>query len=202
MANTTTNLRVIFGDGTLGVAGPACHYIFSYERGGLESLVQHGKEWLYRTPMPTFWRATTDNDRGNGFSQDSAMWLGADLFSHCVAVAINVDDQDLGWPIAPETNRFSNHEWAEKVQIAFTYQTTTVPKTNVTVTYQVFNDGHLGVTVHYDGQQDCRSYQHLDCGLSCRRRPSDSTIPDYLVRRIRIGWLARLLGLTTWWAFR
>ncbi len=96
MANTTTNLRVIFGDGTLGVAGPACHYIFSYERGGLESLVQHGKEWLYRTPMPTFWRATTDNDRGNGFSQDSAMWLGADLFSHCVAVAINVDDQDLG----------------------------------------------------------------------------------------------------------
>ncbi|WP_282803720.1 beta-galactosidase small subunit [Secundilactobacillus kimchicus] len=152
MANTTTNLCVIFGDGTLGVAGPACHYIFSYERGGLESLVQHGKEWLYRTPMPTFWRATTDNDRGNGFSQDSAMWLGADLFSHCVAVAINVDDQDLGWPIAPETNRFSNHEWAEKVQIAFTYQTTTVPKTNVTVTYQVFNDGHLGVTVHYDGQ--------------------------------------------------
>lgn len=26
-------------------------------------MVKHGKEWLYRTPKPTFWRATTDNDR-------------------------------------------------------------------------------------------------------------------------------------------
>ena len=41
-------------------------------RGGLESLVKDGKEWLYRSPRPTFWRATTDNDRGNGFSEEDS----------------------------------------------------------------------------------------------------------------------------------
>ena len=69
MANTSTKqVQIIYGDATLGLRGNGFGYIFSYERGGMESLVQHGKEWLYRVPKPTFWRATTDNDRGNGFS--------------------------------------------------------------------------------------------------------------------------------------
>ena len=72
MANMT-KLNVTYGDVTLGVSGDHFRYIFAYDRGGLESLVRYGKEWLYRTPMPAFWRATTDNDRGNGFSQQSAM---------------------------------------------------------------------------------------------------------------------------------
>ena len=60
-------LGIVYGDVTLGVHGEDFHLIFSYQTGGLESMVKHGKEWLYRTPKPTFWRATTDNDRGNGF---------------------------------------------------------------------------------------------------------------------------------------
>ena len=50
----TNKLHVIYGDGALGVAGDDFHYIFSYERGGLESLKIKGKEWLYRVPTPTF----------------------------------------------------------------------------------------------------------------------------------------------------
>lgn len=152
MANTTTELRLIFGDGTLGVAGPDCHYIFSYDQGGLESLVAGGKEWLYRTIKPTFWRATTDNDRGNGFSNRSAMWLGADLFSQCDHIEIAVDGQSVGWPIAPENNRFSDSETAATVAITFTYVTPTTPATQVAVTYQVTANGHLAVAVHYAGQ--------------------------------------------------
>lgn len=61
-------LGIVYGDVTLfGYTEKTFHLIFSYQTGGLESMVKHGKEWLYRTPEPTFWRAATDNDRGNGF---------------------------------------------------------------------------------------------------------------------------------------
>ena len=75
-------LRIVYGDVTIGVHGEDFHLIFSYQTGGLESMVKSGKEWLYRTPKPTFWRATTDNDRGNGFPFRSGMWLAADMFKN------------------------------------------------------------------------------------------------------------------------
>mgnify|MGYP000361650173 CR=1 FL=1 len=65
--DSRNKLRIVFGDVTVGIHGEDFHYIFSKQTGGMESLVKAGKEWLYRTPYPTFWRATTDNDRGNGF---------------------------------------------------------------------------------------------------------------------------------------
>ncbi|HJE86525.1 MAG TPA: beta-galactosidase small subunit, partial [Levilactobacillus hammesii] len=136
MANMT-KLKLTFGDVTLGVSGDHFRYLFAYDRGGLESLVRDGKEWLYRTPVPAFWRATTDNDRGNGFSRRSAMWLGADMFTQCTHVAVAVNDRAIPLPIAPENNRYTDHETAEKVAITFTYTTPTVPTTTVDVTYQV-----------------------------------------------------------------
>ena len=76
------------GGGSIYAFGGSVHitsldYLFSYERGGLESLVVNDKEWLYRTPTPIFWRATTDNDHGSGFSVKSAQWYAADKFSTC-----------------------------------------------------------------------------------------------------------------------
>lgn len=152
MATMTTKLRVIYGDGTLGVAGDGFHYIFSYERGGMESLKQLGKEWLYRTPKPTFWRATTDNDRGNHFSEKSAMWLGADLFSPCTQVDVAINGQPIPLPIAPENNRYTDHETAETVTLTYTYTTVTIPATTMTVSYTVDASGRIQVTAHYQGQ--------------------------------------------------
>ena len=74
--DSRNKLRIVFGDVTVGIHVEDFHYIFSKQTGGMESLVKAGKEWLYRTPYPTFWRATTDNDRGNGFPLRSGMWLG------------------------------------------------------------------------------------------------------------------------------
>ena len=68
-------LNIVIGDATIGVQGEDFSYLFSTSIGGMESLYKYGKEWLYRAPKPTFWRATTDNDRGNGFSYRSAVWL-------------------------------------------------------------------------------------------------------------------------------
>ncbi|WP_143462293.1 beta-galactosidase small subunit [Levilactobacillus enshiensis] len=150
MANTT-KLNVIYGDETLGLSGPGFHYIFAYDRRGLESLVQYGKEWLYRTPNPAFWRATTDNDRGNGFSTTSAQWLGADLFSACTQIDVAVDGQPIQLPIAPVNNQYSDHETADTVAVKFTYTTTTTPATTATVEYVVDGTGKIVVNVHYKG---------------------------------------------------
>lgn len=147
----TSKLHVIYGDGTLGVGGPDFHYIFSYERGGLESLKIKGKEWLYRTPAPTFWRATTDNDRGSGFNVKSAQWIGADYFQKCTGIDVTVDDHDFdGLPL--DNNHYSNEETADQVKIAYRFATLTVPSTMVTITYTVAAGGAITVHAHYTGK--------------------------------------------------
>lgn len=144
-------LNIVYGDCTLGVQGDDFEYIFSYQYGGLESLVIDGKEWLYRVPKPTFWRATTDNDRGCKFSVYSGMWLGADMFLECRQINVFINDQQINTPLAPLNNKYSDTEVAEKVKIIFYYQTITIPATKVEVAYEVTPSGDIEVKVHYYG---------------------------------------------------
>ena len=153
MENTKNSLKLVFGDGTLGVAGDNFHYIFSYEKGGLESLLIDGKEWLYRTPKPTFWRATTDNDRGSHFSEKSAMWLGADMFLKQVGTEVQVNGKPIEMPIAPVNNQYGPNEVASQAGVTYTFETPTVPATKVTVKYIVNADGKITVTSHFTGKQ-------------------------------------------------
>lgn len=168
-------LQLIFGDVTLGIRGRAdkgspeeevrkeetrekvsleergFHYIFSYVTGGMESLTVNGKEWLYRTPRPTFWRATTDNDRGSKFPIKSGMWLAADMFIQCTGITVAVDGKEIPFPCAPENNRYTGEERAKRVKISFTYETVTVPATKAIVAYEVEGNGNIHVTANYYG---------------------------------------------------
>ena len=154
MDYTNNQLHIIYGDATFGVNGKDFQYIFSYERGGLESLKVRDKEWLYRVPTPTFWRATTDNDRGSGFNLKAAQWLGADMFTKCTDIHLKVDGHDFAeLPIAPFNNKFSNHEYAKSAEISFTYQTLTTPATNAKIIYNIDDVGHIKVTMRYYGKK-------------------------------------------------
>lgn len=154
ISNTSEKkLHIVYGDGTLGVHGADFSYIFSYQTGGMESLKIAGKEWLYRTPRPTFWRALTDNDRGSRFQLRSGMWLAADMFMNCADIKITVDDKEIGLLKAPENNGFTNLETADKVRAAFIYETITVPVTKVETAYEVTADGKIRVDVHYYGKE-------------------------------------------------
>lgn len=149
-------LQVVYGDAALGVGGAyggkEFHYIFSYAASGMESLVIDGREWLYRAPRPTFWRATTDNDRGSGFPLKSGMWLAADMFIRCTDIAVAVDGENIPLPCAPENNRYADGvPTAGRVKITYTYETITVPATRVCVAYEVAGDGGIRVDVHYYG---------------------------------------------------
>ena len=150
----TNKLKVVYGDGVLGIHAADTHYLFSYEKGGLESLRVNDVEWLYRVPKPAFWCATTDNDRGNGFSTKSAQWFGADQFSAAVVFSVMVDGVEIAKPVAPENNRYDNQQTADKVKITFNYQTTTSPQTTVLMSYEVVNGGELTITATYLGQSD------------------------------------------------
>lgn len=150
----TEQLQVVYGDGTLGIGGDGFHYIFSYSRGGIESMVVGGKQWLFREPKPTFWRATTDNDRGNGFSKKSIQWLGADMFIDTKSIDIKVNGNQIAFPKAPVNNQYSDHEVADDVEVIFHYETLTMPSTLVVVSYLVTADGAIRVAVHYKGHKD------------------------------------------------
>lgn len=154
-AEGCAGMRVIYGDATLGVKGEGFHHIFSYAQKGLESLTFGGREWLYRTPKPTFWRAVTDNDRGNGFCLDAAMWYAADMFIRCADIRVAVDGAEIPLPKAPENNRFAGEDTlADMVRVTYIYETVTVPCTQVEVSYTVDAGGSLLVEVHYKGRQE------------------------------------------------
>ena len=145
--------RIVIGDVTIGIQGQDFAYIFSVGMGGMESLYKDGKEWLYRAPRPAFWRAATDNDRGNGFVFRSAVWSAADRFVRCVKVAARMDEQEISMPPAPENNKYNGDETCDRFEISYTYETPTVPVTEVTVSYLVESDGRIHVQVDYLGKQ-------------------------------------------------
>lgn len=153
MANMENKLKLIFGDWSLGVDGDDFHYIISYKTGGLESLYAKGKEWLYRTPRPTFWRGLTDNDRGNRFHERSGMWLAADVFIKTINVSMKVDGKEVTDFYAPGNNSYSQNEYADEVSVTFTYETITVPATEVLVTYTAHAGGALDIVSEYKGKK-------------------------------------------------
>ena len=152
MENTAGKLKVIYGDWTMGLKGEGFHYIFSYQKGSMESLKKNGKEWIYRSPMPAFWRAETDNDRGCSFSTRAAMWLGADLFRKFIRISVCVDGNPIEFPSHPVNNRYSNHEYADSVDLCATFETCTVPSTEVDVNWHVEADGRITVRFLYHGK--------------------------------------------------
>ena len=149
----TNKLKLVFGDLTLGVKGDTWQVIFNYMRGGIESLVAGGREWMYRAPQPTFWRALTDNDRGSQFHLKSGCWLAADTFIRVTGAQVAVDGQDIALPVPPENNRYTPDEQADSAAVTFLFETQTVPAAKVSVTYTVTNDGRINVACKYYGEK-------------------------------------------------
>lgn len=126
-------LKIVHGDGALGVRGRGFEILFSYPEGGPCSVVSHGKEWLWRAPRPAYWRAPTENDLGNKFPLKSSIWAAADAYQNCIGI---------------ETLK----ESADEVSIKFTYNSPSIPSLKTDMTYTVRSDNTLQIDVHYYGQ--------------------------------------------------
>lgn len=130
-----SQMQVIHGDVNIGVKGNGFHVMFSRTEGGIVALRYQDKEWITRPPMPSYWRATTDNDRGNLFGNNSAMWMGAGMFQHCGKADVELLEAE------------------EAVSVSYTYTLPVAPVTKTMVTYRVTPDGKIQVTAHYFGQK-------------------------------------------------
>lgn len=146
-------LHVTHGDVNYGVSGDGFEILFSFSAGGPVSLVYDGKEYLYRAPRPAYWRASTENDLGNGFAARSAVWMAADLFSDCADCRVRefagdrVDELD----VHDLAGRVPAAEDLEKVELTYTYTSHAVPGVRTEVTYTVDRTGRIHTKLHYYG---------------------------------------------------
>lgn len=151
MDDMTKKIRIVYGDAVLGLHAGGCSLLCSYAAGGPVSLCLEGREWLYRAPRPAFWRATTDNDRGNGFPLRSGQWLGADLFIRCTDVRVEADGKEI--PVVPgaEHNTHSDQEYVRRAAVTYYYETITAPAARAEVSYRMDGEGRITVSVCYHG---------------------------------------------------
>lgn len=127
-------LKVIKGDVNLGVKGKNFEILFSYVEAGPVSIVYEGKEWLYRAPRFALWRAATENDRGNGFPFESAMWIGADRYQKCKSYKIFCEK--------------------EAVTISYTFTLSAFPVVEATIIYKVDASGAIYIKARMGGSED------------------------------------------------
>lgn len=128
-------LKVIYGDVNIGVMGEGFRMLFSKQEGSIVSLVYDGKEWIGRPLMPVYWRATTDNDKGNKFSVSGSMWYGAGRFPYYDKDHCMVEEKE------------------GLIKVTYTYELSTVPKAVTEVSYEVDGSGKLKVRAVFRGQK-------------------------------------------------
>ena len=133
----TEPFTLIRGKSNVGVRGKNFSAQFSAIYPGLTSYIFAGKELISQIPMPNFWRAPTDNDKGSLMPQRYAQWKIASLY---------VTAKHEGtWDLYPEVV-----EHPHSVLIRYHYYMPTVPASSCFVSYEVFGDGTIRTTLSYD----------------------------------------------------
>jgi len=82
-------------------------------------------------PKPLFWRAVTDNDRGNNFAFDHSQWYGASIVQKCVGMKLE--------------------EKESHATIEFKHALSIHKDVEMTVSYTMYADGKIKVKSHYQG---------------------------------------------------
>ena len=132
----TEELTVVRGKWNLGVRGARFSAQFSAIRPGLSSYVFDGTELIEQIPMPNFWRAPLDNDRGCSMPQRYAQWKIASLY---------VTGQYEGAPLFPEVEQRPH-----SVRITYDYVMPTQPQSACRLSYEVFGDGTVLTALSYE----------------------------------------------------
>ena len=128
-AGNTENVPAIIDcDYNIGVKGRHFHYIFSKGGKSLVSLKYAGKEMICEPPVPNFFRAVTDNDRGNRMPQRYAQWKLASLYATVSSCKLTKGKEAV---------------------VTYEYKFPTVPEAGCTVAYHIAGNGSIRVTMDY-----------------------------------------------------
>ncbi|MCR5324635.1 MAG: DUF4981 domain-containing protein [Lachnospiraceae bacterium] len=117
--------RVSHGKGNLGIRGNDFEIQFCGL--GLTSYKKCGRELMEGFPAPSFWRAPTDNDRGNRMPMRCSQWKLADMYAAVTGFTVN--------------------EVMGRILVTYTYSFPTTPAENCTVKYFVDYDGRIDVEI-------------------------------------------------------
>lgn len=132
MCRMAPALKIVHGDGNLGIRGRDFEILFSHAQAGPASVRKGNTQWMWRGPRPAFWRAPTENDIGCGFPGKSAIWSAVETHQKCVG-------------------REVLEESGEKFTIRYTFSADVMPDLKTDVTYSVDKLGRMDVTVRYYG---------------------------------------------------
>lgn len=115
-------------DYNIGIKGRHFHYIFAKGGRGLVSFRYAGKEMISVPPVPNFFRASTDNDRGNQMAQRYGQWKLASMYA-------TISSCDL--------------KKGKEAVVTYEYKLHTTPEATCTVAYHVAGNGSVRVTMDY-----------------------------------------------------
>lgn len=142
------SLKLIQGWNNYGVQGEHFDVLFSKLKGGLVSYRWGGVEMLKDIPMPNFWRAPTDNDRGNNMPARYGQWkLASQYLTHKFVNPVE------GFPPDTVGNPEVEQE-ADGISITWTYWMPTKPIASCTLTWHVSASGKVYGTLRYDPVQE------------------------------------------------
>ncbi|MCU9612625.1 DUF4981 domain-containing protein [Caldibacillus lycopersici] len=120
-----TKLEVLEKDEQLVIKAENITVGFSRENGSLESFLVAGNE-LIKTPLvPNFWRAMTDNDRGNRLNQRSATWREAGINRKLKSFYFKVEEHS--------------------VLVITKYEIPTEKTSKCKISYRIHSDGNIKV---------------------------------------------------------
>ncbi len=131
----TDEITVIRGKWNIGVRGTHFECMFSIKECGMVSYRYGGRELIEKIPMPNFWRAPVDNDCGNKMQARYGQWKLASMYLR--------KDED-----AKENPRLEKKE--HSAVITYYYMMPTTPESKCSLSYEVFGDGTVKVSMHYD----------------------------------------------------
>ena len=130
---------VVRGRYNIGVRGSAFRAMFSLLYPGLTSYEYGGRELLAAPPVPNFWRAPTDNDKGNMMPQRYAQWKTASLYLSAKPWKLPGEGMPSAEVIQALMPQVEEKDGA--VEIRYRYWLPTEPESECTVTYTIFADG-------------------------------------------------------------
>lgn len=134
------DLKLIKSVHDIGIKGDEFELMFSVLNGGLVSYKYAGKEMFEAIPRPNFWRAPTDNDKGNLMPQRYSQWKPAsEYITHKYEEAGFIK---MSYP--------KLEEGKDSIKVSYTYFMPTSPKSSCELSYEVFKDAKVKVSLLYE----------------------------------------------------
>lgn len=131
-------VEIIHGKLNVGVKGEHFDALFSVLNGGLVSYRYAGKEMIQMIPRPNFWRAPTDNDCGNNMPGRYGQWKIAGMY-------LTHKKENAPDFVNPVTTKEDG-----AAVITYTYFMPTVPASECKLTYKVYENGIMEITLRYE----------------------------------------------------